>query len=178
MGGWDESRWRRSGSARTCPYGPNGTAGLVIGGGFPEVHAADLSANTALRSHVAALARAGAPILAECAGLLYLARLLDGEPMCGVLDIKAETTADARLPGRGRRHRLRPRPSRDARRSRNRKTNWWEDPRRRAVSFLPTPASSRSPPSCGKNAEPVPRLMTALLTQVTREIIETSAVFD
>ena len=71
---------------------PDGSVGLVIGGGFPEVHAAQLSANAALRSQVAALARAGAPVLAECAGLLYLARSLDDEPMCGVLDIDAEMT--------------------------------------------------------------------------------------
>ena len=60
--------------------------GLVIGGGFPEEHAADLSANASLRAEVAALARAGAPVIAECAGLLYLARSLDGHPMCGVLE--------------------------------------------------------------------------------------------
>jgi cobyrinic acid a,c-diamide synthase len=66
---------------------PEGTAGLVIGGGFPEVYAAELSANESLRADVAALAARGAPIAAECAGLLYLARELDGLPMCGVLDV-------------------------------------------------------------------------------------------
>jgi cobyrinic acid a,c-diamide synthase len=76
---------------------PDGAAGLVIGGGFPEVHAAQLSANTALKSQVAALARSGAPVLAECAGLLYLARSLDGEPMCGVLGIDAEMTGTLTL---------------------------------------------------------------------------------
>ena len=71
---------------------PEGAAGLVIGGGFPEVHAAQLAANAPLRAQVAALARAGAPVLAECAGLLYLARSLDGQPMCGVLAVDAEMT--------------------------------------------------------------------------------------
>ncbi|HEX3960391.1 MAG TPA: cobyrinate a,c-diamide synthase [Trebonia sp.] len=71
---------------------PAGVAGLVIGGGFPEEHAARLSANTRLRDEVAALARAGAPVIAECAGLLYLARSLDGHPMCGVLDADAVMT--------------------------------------------------------------------------------------
>ncbi|MBJ7452542.1 MAG: cobyrinic acid a,c-diamide synthase, partial [Blastococcus sp.] len=66
---------------------PPGTAGLVVGGGFPEVHAAELSANTSLRADVAALAARGAPVAAECAGLLYLGRELDGLPMCGVLDV-------------------------------------------------------------------------------------------
>ena len=71
---------------------PEGTAALVIGGGFPEVYAAGLSANTALRESVRALAGSGAPLLAECAGLLYLGRELDGAPMCGVLDVTARMT--------------------------------------------------------------------------------------
>ncbi|XHM91021.1 cobyrinate a,c-diamide synthase [Peterkaempfera sp. SMS 1(5)a] len=70
---------------------PESVAGLVVGGGFPEVFAAQLSANRPLRGAVAALAASGAPVAAECAGLLYLARSLDGRPMCGVLD------ADARM---------------------------------------------------------------------------------
>ncbi|MFF9346920.1 cobyrinate a,c-diamide synthase [Streptomyces sp. NPDC014734] len=73
---------------------PEGVRGLVVGGGFPEVYASELSANAGLRGSVAALARSGAPVAAECAGLLYLARSLDGLPMCGVLD------AEARMSGR------------------------------------------------------------------------------
>lgn len=69
---------------------PDGTRGLVIGGGFPEVYAAELSANEPLRKAVAALAGSGAPVAAECAGLLYLCRELDGLPMCGVLDAAGE----------------------------------------------------------------------------------------
>ncbi|MFD9328347.1 cobyrinate a,c-diamide synthase [Streptomyces sp. NPDC060065] len=68
---------------------PEGTGGLVIGGGFPEVYAPELSANAALRRAVVALAESGAPVAAECAGLLYLSRELDGQPMCGVIDAKA-----------------------------------------------------------------------------------------
>jgi cobyrinic acid a,c-diamide synthase len=71
---------------------PDGTAGLVIGGGFPEVYAAELSANEPLRKAVAELASSGAPVAAECAGLLYLCRELDGLPMCGVLDAGARMT--------------------------------------------------------------------------------------
>ncbi|MFE1309381.1 cobyrinate a,c-diamide synthase [Streptomyces sp. NPDC058755] len=69
---------------------PEGTAGLVIGGGFPEVYAAELSANEPLRKAVAELALSGGPVAAECAGLLYLCRELDGKPMCGVLDATAQ----------------------------------------------------------------------------------------
>jgi len=68
---------------------PDGTAGLVIGGGFPEVYAGELSANEPLRKAVASLAESGAPVAAECAGLLYLCRELDGLPMCGVIDARA-----------------------------------------------------------------------------------------
>jgi cobyrinic acid a,c-diamide synthase len=71
---------------------PAGTGALVLGGGFPEVHTSDLSANEPLRADVARLARSGAPVVAECAGLLYLARELDGLPMCGVLDATARMT--------------------------------------------------------------------------------------
>ena len=71
---------------------PADVDGLVIGGGFPEEHAAALAANAPLRTAVAALARAGAPVVAECAGLLYLCRSLDGHPMCGVLDADAVMT--------------------------------------------------------------------------------------
>jgi cobyrinic acid a,c-diamide synthase len=71
---------------------PDGVDGLVIGGGFPETHVESLSGNVKMREAVAALARAGAPISAECAGLLYLGKSLDGHPMCGVLDMDAAMT--------------------------------------------------------------------------------------
>jgi len=71
---------------------PEGTAGLVIGGGFPEVYAGELSANEPLRDAVQRLAASGGVIAAECAGLLYLAQSLDGAPMCGVLPAVAAMT--------------------------------------------------------------------------------------
>lgn len=71
---------------------PEGTRGLVVGGGFPELYAAELAANAPLRAAVSALAASGAPVAAECAGLLYLGRSLDGAPMCGVLDVDAVMT--------------------------------------------------------------------------------------
>jgi cobyrinic acid a,c-diamide synthase len=71
---------------------PEGTTGLVVGGGFPEVYADALSANETLRADVAALAARGGPVAAECAGLLYLSRELDGAPMCGVLDVATQMT--------------------------------------------------------------------------------------
>ncbi|WP_428963950.1 cobyrinate/hydrogenobyrinate a,c-diamide synthase [Micromonospora fluostatini] len=68
---------------------PPGTRALVVGGGLPESYAEQLSTNRRLCIAVAELARTGRPVLAEGAGLLWLARDLDGLPMCGVLDATA-----------------------------------------------------------------------------------------
>jgi cobyrinic acid a,c-diamide synthase len=76
---------------------PAGTRALVVGGGFPEVYAAELSANEPLRASVAALAADGGAIAAECAGLLWLCASLDGEPMCGVIDADAAMTPSLTL---------------------------------------------------------------------------------
>jgi cobyrinic acid a,c-diamide synthase len=53
-----------------------GVDGLFIGGGFPELFAADLEANSVLRSRIRAAIDAGMPVYAECGGLMYLARTL------------------------------------------------------------------------------------------------------
>jgi cobyrinic acid a,c-diamide synthase len=68
---------------------PPRTAGLYLGGGFPEVHATELSANAKLRAAIAAAVDAGMPTVAECAGLLYLCRSVDGSTMVGALPAAA-----------------------------------------------------------------------------------------
>ncbi|TCC37825.1 cobyrinate a,c-diamide synthase [Kribbella speibonae] len=72
---------------------PEATAALYLGGGFPELHAEALSANVELRKQVAAAVADGLPVVAECAGLLYLCRELDGHPMTGVLPATARMTS-------------------------------------------------------------------------------------
>lgn len=46
--------------------------GLYIGGGYPELFAADLEANESMRQDIKKASVAGMPIYAECGGLMYL----------------------------------------------------------------------------------------------------------
>lgn len=55
---------------------PNGVSGIYIGGGFPELFAAKLSANKKLKKQIRQKAEEGLPIYAECGGLMYLAQKL------------------------------------------------------------------------------------------------------
>lgn len=90
--------------ARLAPFDPcrdeglpEGTAAVYLGGGFPEVHAPALAANEPMRDAVTAFARGGGPVVAECGGLLYLCRSLDGAPMCGLLEAEAAMTGRVHL---------------------------------------------------------------------------------
>ena len=76
---------------------PGGTDALVVGGGFPELYAAELGANAGLRAEVRDRVAAGMPVIAECAGLLWLGRELDGSPQCGVLPAAATMTGKLTL---------------------------------------------------------------------------------
>lgn len=71
---------------------PADCAALVVGGGFPEVMAAALAANTPLRHDVRQHIAGGMVTWAECAGLLWLARSLDGAEMVCAVDATATMT--------------------------------------------------------------------------------------
>jgi cobyrinic acid a,c-diamide synthase len=71
---------------------PTGTAGIYLGGGFPEVHAAELSENRCLIADLRSAIAAGVPTVAECAGLLYLCTSIDGRPMVGAVPAEAAMT--------------------------------------------------------------------------------------
>ena len=76
---------------------PEGTQGLILPGGYPELYARALSENAAMRRNIREAIKNGLPCLAECGGFLYLHRELedmDGTcwPMAGVLDAKAFRT--------------------------------------------------------------------------------------
>ena len=69
--------------------------GLYFGGGYPEVHAEDLSRNLSMLKDVRSFAESQGPIYGECGGLMYLSngiRTLDGtlHPMVGLIPGEAE----------------------------------------------------------------------------------------
>lgn len=69
---------------------PDGTAGVYIGGGYPELHAAALAANAPLLAELRQRVGAGMPLYAECGGLMYACQGIvdfDGRrhPMLGLL---------------------------------------------------------------------------------------------
>ncbi len=76
---------------------PEATDALVVGGGFPEVHVDRLAANVALRDEVSQRAAGGMPIVAECAGLLWLGAALDTHVQCGVVPAHARMTGTLTL---------------------------------------------------------------------------------
>ena len=72
------------------PRLPEGLHGLILGGGYPELYAAQLEENASMRESVRAAIAGGIPSLAECGGFLYLHQTLRDETgaahaMCGVL---------------------------------------------------------------------------------------------
>jgi cobyrinic acid a,c-diamide synthase len=77
------------------PALPPGCSGLVAGGGFPEVFGEALAANAPLLADVRARVAAGLVTWAECGGLLWLGRSLDGRAMAGA--VAAEATMTGRL---------------------------------------------------------------------------------
>jgi len=71
---------------------PADIQGIYLGGGFPELYAAELAANVPMRTQLQQFARRGTPIYAECGGLMALGESLttfDGDtlPMFGLLPL-------------------------------------------------------------------------------------------
>ncbi len=72
---------------------PPCTDAVYLGGGFPETYGDALTANAPMRARIREFASSGHPVVAECGGLLYLCKTLEGKQMCGVVDADARMTA-------------------------------------------------------------------------------------
>lgn len=91
-------RLLRLSGAELVPFSPLEDAGLppalhglYLGGGYPELYAAQLADNETLRGKIHAFCQSGKPVYAECGGFMYLMRSLttkDGReyPMVGAFD--------------------------------------------------------------------------------------------
>ncbi len=58
---------------------PSGCHGILLGGGYPELHAEKLSSNHGMRRSIRQAVKSGMPIVAECGGFMYLHTFLTGQ---------------------------------------------------------------------------------------------------
>ena len=91
-------RMLRQAGAELVPFSPlhdtnlpPALKGLYLGGGYPELHAAELAANTAMLGKIRDFCQSGKPVYAECGGFMYLMRSLrtragQEHAMAGVFD--------------------------------------------------------------------------------------------
>lgn len=71
--------------------------GIILSGGYPELHAKELEANASMRADIRERVLGGMPCIAECGGFMYLhSRMEDSEgamrEMCGVIDSEVKNT--------------------------------------------------------------------------------------
>ena len=76
---------------------PEHIHGLILSGGYPELHAQTLSNNTAMLRSIQSAIEQGLPTIAECGGFMYLHREMEdmdgiSHKMVGVIDGKAIKT--------------------------------------------------------------------------------------
>jgi cobyrinic acid a,c-diamide synthase len=71
---------------------PEAVDALYIGGGFPEVYAPSLTENTRLLAEVRKRVTDGLVTWAECGGLIFLSKSIDGSRLCGAIPTLAHMT--------------------------------------------------------------------------------------
>lgn len=74
------------------PALPHGAEGLILPGGYPELHADRLAANVSMRASIRDFAASGRPVVGECGGYMYLMEALETAEgtyaMCGCLPLR------------------------------------------------------------------------------------------
>jgi len=76
---------------------PEQISGLILGGGYPELYARQLSENRSMLQSIRAAIADGLPYLAECGGFMYLHETMEDMegtawPMCGCIQGKSYRT--------------------------------------------------------------------------------------
>ncbi len=77
---------------------PEDIDGMLLGGGYPELYAEQLSENRSMKESIHRAASSGLPYLAECGGFMYLHETMEdmqGQawPMCGCIPGRSYHTA-------------------------------------------------------------------------------------
>jgi len=70
---------------------PENVCGLILNGGYPELHAKELSENTEMKSSIRHAVNCGLPTIAECGGFMYLHDFMESDSgktysMAGVIN--------------------------------------------------------------------------------------------
>ena len=75
---------------------PNNANGLIIGGGYPELFAKELSENTKTENSIIKAINNGIPLIAECGGFMYLNKAIKTDEgifeMCGIFNSLCQNT--------------------------------------------------------------------------------------
>ena len=74
---------------------PSDARGILLGGGYPELHAAELEANDSMRKSIKAAVKNGVAVMAECGGFMYLQERLVGGGFTkagGILPIRGKSS--------------------------------------------------------------------------------------
>jgi len=71
---------------------PDNLDGIYLGGGYPELHAAELSDNASMREAIRLFSHFGRPVYGECGGFMYLTSSITDnkgrqQPMAGVYPV-------------------------------------------------------------------------------------------
>jgi len=69
---------------------PPRISGIYLPGGYPELYAAQLADNRAMRQEIKQAVESGMPVYGECGGFMYLTKgMLDGADFVGVFPVRA-----------------------------------------------------------------------------------------
>ncbi len=74
---------------------PENSNGIYLGGGFPEMYAAELANNDSMKKDISNAVESGMPVLAECGGYMYLGKSINNfednrYPMAGIFPIESQ----------------------------------------------------------------------------------------
>jgi cobyrinic acid a,c-diamide synthase len=82
---------------------PERLSGLYLGGGYPELHAAELTANGEMLAAIRSYATSGRLLYAECGGLMYLSRGIEADglfyPLAGLLPARTRMLSERKALG-------------------------------------------------------------------------------